>query len=207
MLEVSDVACVRGERTLFSGVSVSLDKGTLLRVAGANGSGKTSLLRIICGLALPAEGEVRWEGRDIRSQREEYGKDLVYIGHLNAVKDDLTALENLAIGAVLSGRAIDTDTALAALSELGIAQCAALPARVLSQGQRRRVALARLIASRTAPLWVLDEPFTALDAASVTYMETLISDQLARGGTVLLTTHQEVRITAPLQQRIDLGAC
>lgn len=207
MLEVSDVACVRGERTLFSGVSVSLDKGTLLRVAGANGSGKTSLLRIICGLALPAEGEVRWEGRDIRSQREEYGKDLVYIGHLNAVKDDLTALENLAIGAVLSGRAIDTDTALAALSELGIAQCAALPARVLSQGQRRRVALARLIASKTAPLWVLDEPFTALDAASMTYMETLISDQLARGGTVLLTTHQEVRITAPLQQRIDLGAC
>lgn len=207
MLEVSDVACVRGERTLFSGVSVSLDKGTLLRVAGANGSGKTSLLRIICGLALPAEGEVRWEGRDIRSQREEYGKDLVYIGHLNAVKDDLTALENLAIGAVLSGRAIDTDAALAALSELGIAQCAALPARVLSQGQRRRVALARLIASRTAPLWVLDEPFTALDAASMTYMETLISDQLARGGTVLLTTHQEVRITAPLQQRIDLGAC
>jgi heme exporter protein A len=207
MLEVSDVACIRGERTLFSGVSISLDKGTLLRVAGANGSGKTSLLRIICGLALPAEGEVRWMGRAIRSQREEYAKDLVYIGHSNAVKDDLTALENLAIGAVLSGRAIDTDTALAALSELGIAQCAALPARVLSHGQRRRVALARLVASRTAPLWLLDEPFTALDAASVTYLETLIGNQLARGGTVLLTTHQEVRIAAPRQQRIDLGAC
>ena len=207
MLEVSDVACVRGERTLFSGVSAALEKGTLLRVAGANGSGKTSLLRIICGLALPAEGEVRWEGLDIRWQREEYAKHLVYVGHLNAVKDDLTALENLDIAAVVSGRPIDTDTGLAALSELGIAHCAALPGRVLSHGQRRRVALARLIASKSASLWVLDEPFTALDAASVTYLETLIGEQLARGATVLLTTHQEVGIRAPLQQRIDLGAC
>lgn len=207
MLEVSDVACVRGERTLFSGISAAIDKGTLLRVAGANGSGKTSLLRIICGLALPAEGQVRWDGLDIRSQREDYGKVLVYIGHLNAVKDDLTALESLEIATALSGRAIDGDTALRALSEFGIAHCAALPARVLSQGQRRRVALARLVACKSAPLWVLDEPFTALDAAAVTYMEALISNQLAGGGTVLMTTHQEVKIIAPLQQRIDLSAC
>jgi len=207
MLEVSEVTCVRGERTLFSRVSAVLEQGTLLRVAGANGSGKTSLLRIICGLALPAEGEVRWEGLDIRSQREEYARHLVYVGHLSAVKDDLTALENLDVSAVLSGRPIDAGTGLAALSEFGIAHCADLSGRVLSHGQRRRVALARLIASKSASLWVLDEPFTALDAASVTYLETLIGDQLARGGTVLLTTHQEVRIIAPLQQRIDLGAC
>ena len=198
---------MRGERTLFSGVSAALDKGTLLRVAGANGSGKTSLLRIICGLALPAEGEIRWEGRDIRSQREQYSGALAYVGHLNAVKDDLTALENLQIAAALAGRGIDGDAALAALGALGIAQGAALPARVLSQGQRRRVALARLVASSGAPVWVLDEPFAARDATAVACVETLVGGQLARGGIVVLTTHQEPAIEAPLEQRIDLSGC
>ncbi|MGZ9013605.1 MAG: cytochrome c biogenesis heme-transporting ATPase CcmA [Burkholderiales bacterium] len=207
MLELNEVACVRGERTLFRGVTFALDKGTLLRVGGANGTGKTSLLRIVCGLMLPADGEVRWRGESIRRLREEYWKDLVYVGHVNAVKDDLTAVENLAIGGALGGRPVARDQALAALDTFGIARCAPLPARVLSQGQRRRVALARLVMSKTAPLWVLDEPFTALDVAAVGLMQRLIGEHVAGGGTTILTTHQEVAIQAPVQRRIDLDEC
>lgn len=206
MLEVSDLACVRGERTLFTDLSFSLDSGTLLRIAGTNGSGKTSLLRIICGLSLPADGEVRWKGEKIRALREDYWKNLVYIGHANALKDDLTAVENLGIGAALAGRTIGDAAALEALDQLGIARCAQLPVRVLSQGQRRRVTLARLIVCKASPLWVLDEPFTALDVAAVSLMERLIGEQLAGGGTIILTTHQEVTIASAAQQRIDLGA-
>lgn len=207
MLELKEVACVRGERTLFSGVSLALEKSTLLRVGGANGTGKTSLLRIVCGLMLPAAGDIHWQGENIHKLREEYWKDLVYVGHVNAVKDDLTAEENLAIGAALRGRRIASQEALAALDIFGIARCAPLPARVLSQGQRRRVALARLVMSKAAPLWVLDEPFTALDAAAVEFMQRLIAEHVASGGTTILTTHQEVEIEAPVQQRLDLAAC
>jgi len=106
MLELREVTCIRGERTLFSDLSFSIEGSTVLRVGGANGTGKTSLLRIICGLMLPAHGEVHWQGESIRTVREEYWKDLVYVGHLNAVKDDLTAAENLGIGAALAGRGI-----------------------------------------------------------------------------------------------------
>ncbi len=197
---------MRGERTLFRDVAFSLAAGSLLRIAGANGSGKTSLLRIVCGLTPPAQGEIRWRGENIRVLREEYWKHLVYIGHSNAVKDDLTALENLEIASALGGRSIAPGAAYSALDQFGVAACAALPARVLSQGQRRRVALARLVVSRTLPLWVLDEPFTALDAAAVGFVQTLIGEQLERGGTVVFTTHQEVVIEASVKLRIDLGA-
>jgi heme exporter protein A len=206
MLEANDLACVRGERTLFDGLTFEAKQGTLLRVAGANGSGKTSLLRIVCALLLPVRGEVRWKGEDVRALREEYWKELVYIGHMNAVKDDLTSVENLEIGAALAARPIAREPALTALELFGIAHCASLPARVLSQGQRRRVALARLAVSSACPLWVLDEPFTALDAAAVTLMQSLVSEHLGRGGTVDLTTHQEVAISAPHEARVDLGA-
>jgi heme exporter protein A len=207
MLEVSELTCVRGERTLFAGLSFSLGRGALLRVGGPNGSGKTSLLRIVCGLVLPAQGEVRWQRENIRSLREDYWKHLVYVGHANALKDDLTALENVEIGAQLAGRALRPGAALEALDEAGIAGCARLPVRVLSQGQRRRVALARLFACRSsALLWILDEPFTALDAAAVESVQRLLAVHLAAGGVVILTTHQEVAIEAPEQQRIELGA-
>lgn len=206
MLEASELSCVRGERTLFRDVGFALEAGSLLRVTGPNGSGKTSLLRIVCGLAPAAAGEVRWRGENIRTLREEYWKNLVYIGHLNALKDDLTALENLAVASALGGRKIGDSVARDALGGFGVAAYADLPARVLSQGQRRRVALARLMLSRNVPLWVLDEPFTALDSAAVRTMETLIGEHLARGGSVIYTTHQEARIEAGVMLCIELGA-
>jgi heme exporter protein A len=175
-----------------------------LRVAGANGSGKTSLLRIMCGLVLPSAGELRWQGRSIRAEREEYSRNLVFIGHLNAVKDDLTALENLQVSAALGGKPADAGRMLACLDRFGVAHCAELPAKVLSQGQRRRVALARLALTPTAPLWILDEPFSALDVAAVVELELLLASHLASGGMVVLTTHQEVQVVAHAVLRVDL---
>ena len=204
MLEAVNLECVRGDRTLFSDLSFSLESGVLLRVAGTNGSGKTSLLRILCGLLSPTQGEVRWRGSDIRSLREEYWKEIIYLGHSNAVKDELTATENLMVACTLAGMDVDREQASAALHCFGLAHCAALPAKVLSQGQRRRVSLARLILSEKLPLWILDEPFIALDTAAVDYMQTLIAQHVARGATVVLTTHQEAPIATATLVTIDL---
>lgn len=204
MLEVRQLECTRGDRRLFSDLSFTLDRGQLLRVAGANGSGKTSLLRIMCGLLAPSAGELRWMGRPIRAGREEYARNLVYIGHLNALKDDLTALENLQVGAALSGMPAGAGRMLAGLDRFGIAHCAELPAKVLSQGQRRRAALARLALSPSVPLWILDEPFSALDVGAVVELERLIAQHIAAGGMVVLTTHQEVQVVAQAVLRVDL---
>lgn len=206
MLEAVDLQCVRGERTLFSGLDFRLRAGELLRIAGANGSGKTSLLRILCGLLAPAHGTVRWHGEDIRRLREEFWGNLVYVGHANAIKDDLTAAENLAIACTLGGHNVAASALRAALSTLGIADSERRPARVLSQGQRRRVGLARLALSGEVPLWILDEPFTALDAGAVEIMQSLIAQHIARGAAVVYTTHFEIEIAAAVSLRVDLGA-
>jgi len=205
MLEAADIECMRGDRVLFRNVSFALARGALLRIAGANGSGKTSLLRIVCGLAVPTVGVVRWDGQDVRRLREEYWKHVVYIAHANAVKDDLTAQENVEIGCALAGLRITTQEAAGALEQFGVAHCAMLPARSLSQGQRRRVALARLALSSAAAVWVLDEPFTALDTAAVAFLQGLIAAHLVNGGIVILTTHQEVSIAAAVALRIELN--
>lgn len=204
MLEARRLECTRGERRLFSELSFRLGRGQLLRVAGANGSGKTSLLRIMCGLLAPSAGQLRWRGQPIRAEREEYSRNLVFIGHLNALKDDLTALENLQVAAALGGMPADAGRMLAGLDRFGVAHCAELPAKVLSQGQRRRAALARLALSPAVPLWILDEPFSALDAAAVMELERLLSSHLASGGMVVLTTHQEVQVVAQAVLRVDL---
>jgi heme exporter protein A len=190
-LELRDLECVRGERVLFSQVSATLSRGHMLRVRGANGAGKTSLLRMVCGLATPSRGEILWMGQPIAGLREEFNLQLVYLGHAPALKDDLSALENLQASSGLAGQPCTEQEAAAALAQAGLRGRDRLPARVLSQGQRKRVGLARLALGNTAALWVLDEPFNALDDEACAWLQGLISAQLARGGAVVLTSHQE----------------
>jgi heme exporter protein A len=151
-------------------------------------------------------GEVRWKGASIRKLREEYWKDLAYIGHLNGVKDDLTVRENLRVSVRVAGRRADEARLAQALDAVGLAGFEDTMARFLSQGQRRRVALARLYVSEEAPLWILDEPFTALDVRGVANLSALIARHSAAGGTIVLTTHQEVPVEAARRKRVDLGA-
>jgi len=204
-LEAVNLRCVRGERTLFEGLSFTLAGGELLRIAGPNGSGKTSLLRIACGLLEPDRGEVCWGGENVRRLKEEFWARLLYLGHANALKDDLSAAQNLRIACTLTGIVADGRRIGEALARLGLEGRENLPARVLSQGQRRRVALARLALGEHAALWVLDEPFTALDAAAVDCVQGLIGGHVSRGGGVLYTTHYEASIAAAVSRRIDLG--
>jgi heme exporter protein A len=201
VLEATELHCERGGRTLFRGLSLALKEGELLRVAGANGRGKTSLLRILCGLLAPAAGEVRWQGEPIRSQKEEYSRQLVFLGHAPAVKDELTAEENLSIACRLAGNARSNTDVSAALRALDVPESKWV--RTLSQGQRRRAALARLALSRDMPLWLLDEPLVALDAQAVGLVESLIAEHIRRGGSVVYTTHQEARLEGRV---LDLDA-
>lgn len=173
-------------------------------MAGRNGSGKTSLLRIISGLLEPTSGSVLWKGAPARRQREDYWRDVVYVGHLNAVKDDLTVSENLRVGSSIAGREVDSAKASEALESIGLSGVADSMARSLSQGQRRRIALARLFVSDDVPLWLLDEPFAALDAMGVTVLAGALAAHLQRGHSVVMTTHQEVELGGGAMQRIDL---
>lgn len=206
MLEIHDLACVRGDRRLFRGLNLRVEPGRLLRVEGANGSGKTSLLRLLAGLGLPAAGDVHWQGRPIRRQREAYAQALLYLGHLSGLKDELTPTENLRIEAGLCGLAGVDDAAIAAaLDRWGIGRQARLPLRVLSAGQKRRAALARLSLS-DAPLWILDEPFNALDVDAVAQLGRAIEAHLARGGLAVVTSHMNLPIAPAQLQTLRLAS-
>jgi heme exporter protein A len=194
---------VRGDRRLFSGLDLSLSPGNFLQLTGPNGSGKTSLLRILCGLLAPAEGEVRWNGANIRSLAEDYFTFVTYLGHRPGVKDELTAIENLRISNALNGVEVSKDGARAALGRMGLAGREFLPARLLSEGQRRRVALARLLLCNTK-LWLLDEVMTSLDKGAVGLVRSLIEEHLNRGGMAIVATHQELELSAGITKRLEL---
>jgi heme exporter protein A len=205
MLQASRLECIRGDRKLFSGISFTLKPGGILHLEGANGAGKTSLLRIVLGLAPPESGDVRWNDTPIRALGEEYRRELAYCGHSTALKDDLSAIENTLATAALAGRSLDRGAALAALDRAGIAAATAgLPVRSLSQGQKRRVALARLPQSG-AKLWALDEPFAALDAGGVDWLRKLLEAHVAAGGLALVTSHQALPVRAGLST-LRIGA-
>lgn len=202
MLEADNLECVRGERRLFSGVGFRLEAGELLYLQGKNGAGKTSLLRMLIGLLPPEAGEIRWQGKPIGS--DDFRADLCYLGHLNAIKEELTPLENLLAAARLADTLLSEDDALDALEQVGLAGREDFACKYLSQGQKRRVALARLVTEKR-PLWILDEPFVALDVAAVDWLAGIISGHLQRGGLAVMTTHQLVSIPAGQVRELRLG--
>lgn len=204
LLSVHDLACARGDRLLFKNMNFSVAAGEMLLVQGGNGQGKTSLLRLLTGLARPEEGEVRWRGQPLGRQREAFHGEMMYLGHANGVKDDLNPMENLRFAEGLQGRAIDEAKAAAMLERLGLSRCLDLPCRVLSFGQRRRVALAALLLAG-ATLWILDEPLTGLDVHAVSLMEALIRDHLLQAGIVVATTHQALNLEGIPVQRLLVG--
>ncbi len=186
LLAAEDLVCIRGERCLFEGLSFALGAGEALLVTGANGSGKSSLLRLVAGLLRPAAGSILWAGEPVARDPDAHHGRLAYIGHHDAVKPVLSLAENLAFWSRFAGRG---DEAVApALAHFGLSALADLPARMLSAGQRRRLALARL-ATSAAALWLLDEPTVGLDAAAIAMLEEAIAAQRAAGGLVILATH------------------
>jgi heme exporter protein A len=204
MLNIANLECVRGDKQLFSELSFAVEAGSLLHVHGPNGSGKTTLLRAIAGLVLPEAGEIQWNGVSTRKLGEDFNRELLFLGHHYGLKFELSGFENLRVFARLGGFESSERQLETALKEVGLAHCAELPVKVLSQGQKKRVALARL---RLQPsrLWVLDEPFVALDVAAVSMLLEMIQKHVADGGMVILTTHQEVDVEVGQLQHLHLG--
>jgi heme exporter protein A len=186
-LRVDQIHVWRGDRHVLNGVSFAVAGGDLLHVTGPNGAGKTTLLRIVCGLLRPESGVVQWRGATVAAARSEFQQALAYASHEPALKGDLSALENLRFLVGLRRR-VTRDELLASLQRAGVAECADLPARVLSAGQRRRVAMARVLAC-AAPLWLLDEPYTNLDTAGSRLLSALLEEHVAAGGLAVVVAH------------------
>ena len=202
-MSLIDLSCRRGDRLLFKGVSFQVRPGSAVWLRGRNGRGKTSLLRLACGLALPESGRVLWDDVVVR-RAERYARQRVYIGHANALKEDLTVSESLRFLAHLHNRAHDAAALDAALARVGMASRRDAPVRTLSQGQRRRAALARLALERSAGIWILDEPYDALDVDGIACVNGLLHEHLARHGSVLLTSHLPPGADAPEMTEFDL---
>jgi heme exporter protein A len=193
----------RGERHVLQGVSAEVGPRELLHISGPNGTGKTTLLRVLSGLLRPEQGSVTWLGLPIAATRAEYQAALAYASHEPALKADLTALENLRFAVGLKRR-VSASELLAALERTGVSACADLPARVLSAGQRRRVALARVLAM-CASVWLLDEPFTNLDAAGTELMSGLLQAHIEGGGLALVVAHHELELNCTVR-RLELNS-
>ncbi|CAK4067154.1 cytochrome C biogenesis protein CcmA [Vibrio variabilis] len=205
MLEVSQLTAIRDERILFESLSFSIDSGELVQIEGRNGTGKTTLLRIITGLGDRDQGEIFWNGESIESNRDAFHEDLLFLGHSTGVKRDLTAYENLRFYlSVHSKASIDKETIYQALTKVGLAGREDVPVAQLSAGQQRRVALARLWLSQHK-LWILDEPLTAIDKQGVKVLEALFLNHAEQGGIVMLTTHQDMFTDNPKLRKIKLG--
>jgi heme exporter protein A len=198
LLQVVDVSCERGGRQLFKPVSFALSAGTALHLEGDNGAGKTTLLRALSGLSTLAQGRVHWCGVPVVDLASGFKSELLYLGHALGLKDELSAFENVQLSAAMAGQALSRDQTLHALAVQGLKNRAHLPLRVLSQGQKRRVALARLQLAH-AKLWLLDEPFVALDSDAVQALQLLLQQHLAKGGALIFTSHQAVQLGVDLQ--------
>lgn len=198
LLELHDLSCERDERCLFTGLSVVFNAGDLVQIGGPNGAGKTTLLRSLAGISQDYQGEIRYNGQALSAVRWEFARDSLYLGHLAGIKKALSPSENLSWYLAQTGGSANINQALASVGLYGYEDT---PCHQLSAGQLRRVALARLHLSR-ARIWILDEPFTAIDKKGVSQLEALIARQVAQGGLVVLTSHQD--LTLPQLRLINL---
>lgn len=193
-LRLESITCVRGDRTLFEELNLEIKPGSILRISGDNGSGKSSLLRILCGLLTPHAGKVFWGSDPIAEDRDQFHGELIYLGHIPALKADFSAIENLMSLALLGGQSISNEEAMNALREAGLDRQAHRFIRTLSQGQKQRIALSRLLLPQPKSIWILDEPFNALDRDANRALQNLLINHVNRGGIVALSSHQDLQI-------------
>ena len=201
-LSTHNLVCSRGYRELFANLCMDVQLGEILRVEGKNGSGKTSLLRILAGLAQPVSGEVLWQGVPIHSIESDYFQNLLYIGHKPGIKYELSAIENLCLSRALFGSRTENGIE-EALNQVGLYGFEDIPTSMLSAGQKRRVALAQLFLTR-ATVWILDEPYTSLDVTAVTLLEELFRQHVQAGGLLIVTSHQALNIAGCVSKRLIL---
>ena len=205
LLSAENLECTRDDRLLFNGLSFGLGSGEVLQIEGPNGSGKTSLLRILSGLRRADDGMVKWLDNEIQHAREDYYASMVYIGHLPCIKNDLTTLENIRVLLETRSQSVSSAKVEEALASVGLAGFEDVAGKALSSGQRRRVLLAFLLLAE-ARLWILDEPLTALDVNGVDLVESMILEHREQGGSVIFTTHHGMQLPCEMKS-VDLAQC